>query len=492
LTFTLNSQTAPQALTLEQCLLTALQANRELQVERLNPEIARTQLSLANAAYDPLLIGQVTRENASDSGGFDPADFSRDAIYEAESEVARAGITGLLPSGLTYNFDVAYAHSQGSRNALNFDSYNVAAGVSLSQPLLRNLWIDPVRFAIRVGRRDLAISQLRLQYLVMEIVNLVHQAYFELAQAYQHLQVEEQRVVTRRLLLHSTQRQLEEGLATLPDQQLAQSQLAMAEAAATSARMALVLAENNLRTHLGDSFTNQLHVHLVPFDTLQLPPAHSDLASSWHHALAHRPDLLHLREEIAKANLNLQFRRNQLFPSLNIVGGYGRKGASVSQMPPPFSAEASSRDAFNQLADGTAPTDRVGLVFSIPLSLTAERSDYRAGKHLRAQAALRLQQQEELVLREVSDAFHTLRTSLERAHAAARGVEHAQAALAAEERRLAGGKSTLFLVLQLQDQLVNLQASEISASADYNRAISQLNFADATLLQKTGIALSLD
>jgi outer membrane protein TolC len=213
--------------------------------------------------------------------------------------------------------------------------------------------------------------------------------------------------------------------------------------------------------------------------------------------LAHRscptprssPDLLQFREEIAKANIHLDLRRNQLFPSLDLVGGYGRKGASLSQMPPPLSGDASSDEAFDQLRDGTAPSDMIGLAFSVPLSLSRERANYRTAKQLRAQAELRLKQKEEFVLREISDAFYTVQSSRDRAQAAARGVDHARSAAEAEERRLAGGKSTLFLVLELQDQLVNLEASAIRAAADHNRALSQLHLADGTILEKNTVLI---
>jgi outer membrane protein TolC len=487
--FVLECGAASRFVTLRECLVTALLANRDLQVERLNPEVAQASLSLARGAYDPLFLTEVRKENSSDSGGFDPSDFSRDAIYDAESDIVSAGLVGLLPSGLTYTLDAGYANSYGTRNLLNFDSYKVSAGFLLRQPLLKNFWIDETRFTIRVSRRDLAISELGLRFLTMDVINRVQLAYFELAQTYRQLEVQENLIETRRQLLHGIQRQFEQGLASLPDQQLAMAQLAQAEATAAGVRTAVRLAENDLRTHLGDSFTNQLQFNLLPLDPLILVPAHSDLAGSWHSGLARRPDLLQFREEIAKAKLNLDFRRNQLFPSLDLVGGYGRKGASVAQMPPPLSANASAGDAFDQLRDGTAPSDMIGLAFSVPLSLASERANYRLGKHYRAQTELRLKQKEELVLREISDAFHTVQTSLERAQAAARGVEHARAAVAAEERRLAGGKSTLFLVLELQDQLVNLQAAAIRAAADYNRALSQLAFADATNLEKNAIQI---
>ena len=120
-----------------------------------------------------------------------------------------------------------------------------------------------------------------------------------------------------------------------------------------------------------------------------------------------------------------------------------------------------------------------------------ERANYRASKQLREQMRLRVKQQEELVMREISDALHTARASLERASLTRRAREFAQQALEAEERKLAGGKSTVFFVLQLQGDLASAKSAELRAKADYNRALSQLAFAEARTLERSRISLEL-
>jgi len=64
-----------------------------------------------------------------------------------------------------------------------------------------------------------------------------------------------------------------------------------------------------------------------------------------------------------------------------------------------------------------------------------------------------VKQREELVLREIDDAIKTARTSLQRVTATREATEYARAALEAEEKKLAGGTSTSFVVLQLQTDL---------------------------------------
>jgi outer membrane protein len=104
---------------------------------------------------------------------------------------------------------------------------------------------------------------------------------------------------------------------------------------------------------------------------------------------------------------------------------------------------------------------------------------------------LRVKQQEELVMREISDALHTARASLERVSLTRRAREFSESALEAEERKLAGGKSTVFFVLQLQGDLAGTRSAELRAKADYNRAVSQLAFVEAGTLERSHISIEI-
>jgi outer membrane protein TolC len=133
----------------------------------------------------------------------------------------------------------------------------------------------------------------------------------------------------------------------------------------------------------------------------------------------------------------------------------------------------------------------VGVVFSLPLSRTAERAHYRASQHLRAQADLRVKQKEELVIREITDAWNTARSSWDRIGVAHQARVCARGALADEEQKLASGKSTVFFVLQMQSDLAEAEALEVRARADYSKALAWLQFVDASILERQDLTLEL-
>ncbi|HKQ37566.1 MAG TPA: TolC family protein, partial [Verrucomicrobiae bacterium] len=423
-------------LTLRQAIDAALLNNRTLQIERINPEIARMTLRASLGYYDPVLLSQARKESITELAAFDPANPGLESGFMTESDVVSGGITGFLPSGLSYNVSGNYGHSTGSRNFLNFDSYRIGASIYLQQPLLKNFWIDLPRYTIRVNKRNLQISEAGVHFLAMDIINLTQQAYYYLVFAWENLRVQHDLLTTRQNFLRGIQRQVELGSLTVLEERVAASQHAGVQTLLIAGSNTVALAANNLRTLMGVTGTNWTQEFYVPVDRLPLLSESLDLATSWQRGLARRPDLLQLTKGVENADLSVKFRRNQLLPSLDLIGAYGRRGASSIQAFPPDQPRASFPEAVGQLQRGDAPSDMIGVVLSFPLTRALERANYRASKELKKQAELLVKQREELVLREISDAMHTVRYSYDRVHAAERAKGFAEAALRAEEEKL--------------------------------------------------------
>ncbi|MCC7377037.1 MAG: TolC family protein [Verrucomicrobiales bacterium] len=481
----------PAVVRLMDCLETALRQNRELQIERLNPKLAREALTAAGAAYDPQFTVESRWESLSDTGGLDPADFSRDAIYKADSETARMSLGGGLPTGLTYGIATDYAHSDGVRNALGFDAYSLRLGLMVRQPLLKNLWIDAPRLSIRVNRLLVQSAELTLRFRVLDVAYRVAHAFHELGYAQEFHRDQMELVRLRRSMLETVRRRVAGGTMTAPDESLAAAQVASAEAAVAAAFQSLELARHELRALLGDAWNLSEAHPLIATGALDLQPVEVDAVASWESASRERPDLALLHTELARNRLESRFWRNQLFPALDLVGLYGRRGASTTQVLPPFSTEARFGEAWDEVRDGTAPNHGVGFVFSTPLSRRAERSQYRATQDLRAQIELRLRQYEERLRREIADACVVARAAWSRIDLTREARQRSAEVLEAEERKLAGGKSTVYFVLQFQSGLAQARTAEHRARADHLQALARLHFADGTLLGRLGARLDV-
>ncbi len=478
-----QGQTA-RRLSLEDCIQIALEHNRDIQIERINPRIARLTLDASYGYYDPSLVVSGGHEHRREPGGFDPADLSEYEVHDAENDYAKVGLRGTLPTGMRYEFGGDYVHSFGLREAIDYETYGVVANMSVTQPLLRDFWTDQARTTIKINRKNLRISELGVGFILMEVVHKIELAYYELAFARENLQVQRKLLEVRKAFQDQAHQKVLAGAIPALEEKLAQAQVAAAETALIAARNAVSIAENELKTLLGDDFQSSEGIEWVPTDPLLVLPEELDLRASWQRGISQRPDLAQLRVEVEKQDLNLRFRHNQLFPWLDLVAGYGRRGSSTFEQRLPLPPSASASRAFDQVWDGVAPRDLIGVIFTLPLSRTTERANYRASKELKEQAILRLKQREELVMREISDALITARADRDRVEAARRAAELAEAALDAEQQKLAVGQSTFYVVLQLQGDLAAARSQEARAKADYNKSLSMLHRAEGSLLDR--------
>ncbi len=121
-----------------------------------------------------------------------------------------------------------------------------------------------------------------------------------------------------------------------------------------------------------------------------------------------------------------------------------------------------------------------------------ERSQYRSSQDLRAQTELRLRQHEENLRREIADACAIARAAWSRINLTREARQRSGEVLAAEERKLAGGKSTVYFVLQFQSDLAQARTAESRARADHLQALVRLHFADGTLLERVGGRLEIE
>ncbi|MCC6233788.1 MAG: TolC family protein [Verrucomicrobiales bacterium] len=480
----------PVPITLEECIRTALTQNREIQIERVQPRLAQLALAGAAAAYDPVLFSDTRWENLADSGGFDPADFSRDAIYQADTEVSRMGLTGLGPLGLSYSLSTDYAHSVGLRNGFDFDSYSLRLAATVRQPLLKNLWIDQARYTLRSNSSRLRSARWLLEHRVMAVLHRTADAYQELVHAQELVRTQERLRATRETLLAHVQRLVDGGKLSRTDATLAAAESAASATRVAEARHLATLADHALKTLLGHTWTLPTPAPVQPVPQPFVPGSLPDLSECRLTALSRRPDLAHLRQETKRAHLDVRYWRNQLFPALDLVGSYGRRGSSTAQVVPPFLTDASFAQAWEEVTDGNAPNHGIGFILSLPLSRKRERSQYRASQELRALAELRTQQHEELILHEIADAHAALSSTTERIELTRQARGLAEDALAAEERRLGSGTSTIFVVLQLQAALAAAQLQESRTRTDHLQALNRLEFARGTILDAHQIAWS--
>ncbi len=467
-------------LSLKEAVDLALKHNFDVRIEQFSPQIARFNYEGAEAFYDPNLEIGVVQRNATRPGRFD-AENRQVGSSTSENTDVDVGIVGTLPTGLTYNIGPTLTHNTGQDTAGNpFGSYEGQAGITLRQPLLRNFKIDAARRNILIARKDIEFSELGLSFQLMDVIRNVEQTYFDLVFARENIRVQEKGLELANRLVTENRRRVEVGTLAPLEQRQSEAQAADTRAQLISAQGAYEQQQNALKNLISDNYREWHGVEIVPNEKLLVIPEKFDVMDSWQRGVANRPDLNQLRIDVERRDINVRYQQNQMLPSLDLVGSYGRAGSDDT-------VGSVARDIRRE----DYPFYSYGVVLSVPLSRKGVRSAYANTKAVRDQAKLRVEQAEQTVMVQIDDAIKSARTNLERVEATRAARQYAEEALAAEGKKLEAGRSTSFVILQLQRDLTSARSQEIRAISDYNKALSQIAFTEGSTLLNNNLELNV-
>jgi outer membrane protein TolC len=477
-------------LSLEQAITLALENNLLLKVNRYAPVISElTRLSLYGY-YDPVFTGDYTwTKTTREEGGFNPNTGRETPGQQTQTDTANFGVTGVLPTGMTYDIghlmnnvvatrmvDTGLTNAFGQpifARAVN-DTWDGGVGITVSQPLLRNFWIDSTRLGIKLARRDVEIADLTFERMVMDIIRQVEQAYYGLIAERELVRVYESDVAVKKQFFEENKRRVEVGTLRPLDEKLAQSELALAEITVAVQRNNVLNAERLLKGLIHDNFVQQLNVNLILTDKLlPVPPPVGPMFEEFREATEKRPDLQLQRITLEKAQIQLKFAFNQLFPQLDLFGTLRYNGL-----------DRELHGVWSDIRTREFEQDIAGLRLTLPFTFWKERQEKKRAEASKEQQIWTLKQTEELVLQEVEFQARLLRTTWDTIPMRREQVTYQQAALEAERRMLEVGKSTSFNVLEIASRLALAQANEVGTLRDYNQALAEYAFRKGTTLER--------
>jgi outer membrane protein TolC len=475
--------TRTRLLSLEECIEMALSRNLDLQIQRATADIARFDLNGSYGAYVPQLSFSAKHDHVSQPGDFDVDKANPHFPYELRTDTAGPRLTGELPIGLSFDLKAEAGRKDATTDfrsdpaaeipVRRTNNFFAETDLTLRQHLLRDFWIDKDRELILVRKKDVKISEQELQFQTMKTVLAVELAYYDLAAAREQVRVQEKALELKKQFVAETRRRVEVGDLPPLDSDQAETQLENTLTALSVAREALSTRQNAFKALISDNFMDWADLDPTPSDPLSTVKEEINRTESFRRALLGRPDLIQARLAVERSDVAVRFRKNQLFPSLDLLGRYGS-----------YNVEEHASSAISESARFHDPDYSYGVVLSFPLSNVKERNDYRASKANRWISELQLRKAEQEILLQVADFVNRVSLRFDQIGSTRKARAYAEAALAAEEKKLQNGLSTSFFVLQLQETLTAARTAEIEALADYNRAVAQLAFAEGTTLQR--------
>jgi outer membrane protein TolC len=471
---------ATRPISLQECIELALKHNLELRIERYNPQLALYSLHEAQAGYEPVFDFTAQHDDHAISTAGLPGTFTT-----TKSDTLNSSVSGLTPWGMSYNL-------HGNAQQVNEKSYTLSNGVfvfpqigtavaalDVTQPLLKNLWMDSTRLNIALAKNQVKFTGLTLEAHIIDIVTRVELAYYDLQFGTESVKVQQKGLELAQRLLAENRKRVEVGTLAPLDEKQAEAQVAGREADLLDAQRNREVLENALKRLITDDFSALNSQQLDPSDSLEVDRRLFNLQDSWSRGLTTRPEYLQAKITLENQGIQLKFDKNQIYPQLDLFGTVGYNGAGNN-----FS------DAFDEVGSGDRAFYAVGAHLNIPLGNGLARNRLKSTKAAQEQSAVALKQTEQGIMIDIDNAIKVAESSYERIGATRKASEYALAALDAEQKKLESGKSTSFVVLSLQRDLIAAKSDEINALVQYKRNLAQAAQAEGSTLERRKIDIN--
>ncbi|MET0463236.1 MAG: TolC family protein [Chitinophagaceae bacterium] len=222
-----------------------------------------------------------------------------------------------------------------------------------------------------------------------------------------------------------------------------------------------------LSNHLWDStfLPRELPEDAIPElpDEKTLTPEDEKIDTLISYASAQHPSLLMLRARAARLDIERSYRRELLKPRLNLTGSL-----------------ITARDRFGAFNphyyDLAWRNYKVGVDFSFPLFLRAERGRLRAVKIQQDQLDLDLQQTDREIRNEIITSYNTLLAYRNQLEIQVASIGYQQQLLDAEQQKYTLGESTLFLINSRETKLIDMKIKRAEMIAGYQKSLARLYY----------------
>ncbi len=429
-------------LTKQDAMTWAIERNLGIERGRSLVAIAGEGIRAQQSVFDPTLSGAFT---TTDSQG-------------ESSDSLNVDINGTLSTGATYNLGI-----DANENVNTGGGFSSFAGVSFTQPLLRDFGLGPNLAALRIARLQSDQSEWEFKQTLLDTLASTIFAFNDLYESQKNL---ESSIRVRDLTAQTVRdnnKRIELGDMARLDIVEAQAQLASREERVLSAQNFVARTQNRIKQLIFSNAEDALAMELVAEDYIE-PAVSGDFESYLATLLDNSPSYHVGQIALEIARIRLGRDKNQTLPSLDLIAQFGYSGFGDSVGSSIDSAISSGEESFT-----------VGAAFRYPILNRSAKAQEAISKQRERIAEVDLEAVKQAIQLEFQSSFQIMQTNYRRVDATRLAKELAEKSLEAEEKKLNAGTSSTFFVLRLQSALATADLREISAIADYNRSVADFN-----------------
>lgn len=479
---------ATNTLSLRSFVQLVLQRNESLRARLLEFEINEKRFRGEQGIFEPELVLGYDRVDNERENTAEQRRSSGVQVFEEQNNIYNAGLEALVPSGAKVRLGYTL---RDLRNNLQDPAQGVIvtngtrgewqtfAGISLTQPILKNFWLNATKASIRVAalQSDVAFQEYRRQ--MMLVVSTSEAAYWNLYMAQEQVRFFHESVKLAEALVTDTQTKLDAGRGSELEVLEARAGLALRKSKQAEAEQKYFENVSQLRTLLamsGEDATAILQAADQPGVAVTTPP----FFQSGQMALEQNPDYLAQVRKLRQEDVRVAYAKNQRLPQLDLKASYGLNG---------LGPDAGS--SFEDVQEGGYPSWSIGAELRIPLIGGIKvKNDLAAAKLRKQQALVTLKDTETQILNAIQTALRKVSSTQESTSNYRNVVDYSTRLLETERTRLDAGRTTSRRVLEVDAAVFEAKNAVVEAQVQYERALLELELVQGSLLQSRNLDLT--
>jgi len=415
----------------------------------------------------------------------------------------------------TGNFDINFSQAFPTGTSLGFQfqntrqttnspffplspTLNSVYRVTLSQQLLAGFGLGPNLLFVKIARNNKKISDIAFKDQVIATVTQIEDIYWDLVDAYEQAQVNEQSLAFAQQTLDNAKKQYQ--LQSIPEMDVmrAEASESKSEQDLTLARTSLELQQSLIKNALTKSLDDPVleAIPVIPTDrSRQAVEGNSDLESLINQAVHARAELAESDIDLVNRQISRKAARNALLPSLSLIGTYSGSGLA-GPLNPIFSLGTNSSNVPNDFSgaigdafNNSSPDYFVGFSLNLPIRNRVAKADqYRSELEYR-QAELRREELKKQIRIEVRNAQYALEQNLARVQAATKARDLSQRTFDITKKEQTLGAGSTYQTMSAQRDLAEAELDLVTAQITYEKAKVELDRATGTTLEHNGIKI---
>lgn len=447
----------PKHLSLKEAILLALRNNPDVESAELQRVVDKFALVVAHNAFEPQF-------DVSGSVGY---------------------VRGTRPSysiGPNVKLNTPFGTEIQANYGNAFTGAPGTASVTLTQHLLKGAGWAYNTASLAQAVVSEKVARLNFKNSVITVVVNVINAYRVLVQDYNNLEIQKRTVKRAEQTVYQSELQVKAG-------KVAPSDLLQQKANLATTRLSMLRQKSSLQNDyqqflqaLGLMSTVKIVIdEKIKFAKFKLPGLKNSMQLALENNINYQTALIQIRAD----KLNLITAKNQARWTLDVSASTSvGQTTGTANLPPSPSGVGTPGTVTNS---GSGPS--LGFTLDIPINNVSAKQQVLNARIQLQQAQVRLQQLKEQLISNVTNQINQVKDQYEQIKVAIQAVTLQTQTLKNAQIKLKYGKSTVFEVNQLQDQLLQQQTSLVGDKIQFLNSITTLNQTLGMTLEKWGITL---